>query len=388
MLKQNRHRDKQWKTAGTVAAGCLIALILSNPTRAQSPKEDMKRSHTPAVQWMLKPVDLPAAVATTEAEMKPYTDKIGGTDVTFDMVPIKGGKFKMGSPASEANRQDDEGPQIDIEIEPFWMGKHEVTWDEYEFWSMGLDQQRRKVLGLKASEYDDLADTVSMPTKPYTDMTFGMGRDGYPAICMTQLSAKMYCKWLSAKTGRYYRLPTEAEWEYACRAGTTTAYSFGDDPDDLDDYGWYYDNSDDSYQKVGQKDPNPWGLHDMHGNVAEWVLDGYSPEGYQAFAGKSWKNPMAPPKEVFRRVIRGGSWFDDADRLRSAARSFSEEDWKAQDPQIPQSIWYMTDADYVGFRLVRPLRTPTPKEAERYDVDEIEKTDMVEYAAAKGLAAP
>jgi formylglycine-generating enzyme required for sulfatase activity len=205
---------------------------------------------------------------------------------------------------------------------------------------------------------------------------------------MTQLAAKMYCKWLSAKTGRYYRLPTEAEWEYACRAGTTTAYSFGDDPDDLDDYGWYYDNSDDKYQKVGQKEPNPWGLHDMHGNVAEWVLDGYSSEGYKSLAGKSWKNPMVPPKGIFGQVVRGGSWFDDADRLRSAARGFSQEDWKAQDPQIPQSIWYMTDADYVGFRIVRPLRAPTPKEAERYDVDEIQKRDMVEYAAAKGLAAP
>jgi formylglycine-generating enzyme required for sulfatase activity len=268
------------------------------------------------------------------------------------------------------------------------MGKHEVTWDEYELWGMGLDQQRRRVLGLKSSEYDDLSDTVTMPTKPYTDMTFGMGRDGYPAICMTQLSAKMYCKWLSAKTGRYYRLPTEAEWEYACRAGTTTAFSFGDDPDDLDDYGWYYDNADDKYQKVGQKKPNPWGLHDMHGNVAEWVLDGYSPEGYQAFAGKAWKNPLASPKEIYKRVVRGGSWFDDADRLRSAARAFSEEEWKAQDPQIPQSIWYMTDADFVGFRIVRPLRTPTAEEAERYDIDQVQKDAMTEYAAAKGSAAP
>jgi formylglycine-generating enzyme required for sulfatase activity len=388
MGKRNCRRGKQWTTMGAALAGCLIGAVLGNLSWAQSPTEDMKRSQTPAVEWMLKPVDVPNAVAASEAEMRTYTEKIGGTDVTFDMVPIKGGKFLMGSPSSEPGRRDDEGPQIEVEIEPFWMGKHEVTWDEYELWGMGLDQQRRRVLGLKTTQYDELADTISMPTKPYTDMTFGMGRDGFPAICMTQLSAKMYCKWLSAKTGRYYRLPTEAEWEYACRAGTTTAYSFGDDPNDLDDYGWYYDNSDDKYQRVGQKKPNPWGLYDMHGNVAEWVLDGYSPEGYKAFAGKSWKNPLAPPKEVFRRIIRGGSWFDDADRLRSAARAFSQEDWKSQDPQIPQSIWFMTDADYVGFRIVRPLRTPTPKEAERYDVDEIQKRDMIEYAAARGLAAP
>jgi formylglycine-generating enzyme required for sulfatase activity len=388
MLKRKNRSVKQGNIAVASAVGCLIGLVFSSPSSAQTAKEDLKRSQTPAVAWMLKASDLPDAAAATEAEMKPYSEKIGNTDVVFDMVPIKGGKFKMGSPDSEPNRKPDEGPQIEIEIEPFWMGKHEVTWDEYELWGMGLDQQRRRVLGLKSSEYDDLSDTVTMPTKPYTDMTFGMGRDGYPAICMTQLSAKMYCKWLSAKTGRYYRLPSEAEWEYACRAGTTTAYSFGDDPDDLDDYGWYYDNADDKYQKVGQKKPNPWGLHDMHGNVAEWVLDGYSPEGYKAFAGKSWKNPVAAPKEIFRRVIRGGSWFDDADRLRSAARAFSEEDWKAQDPQIPQSIWFMTDADYVGFRIVRPLRTPTAEEAERYDIDDVQKEAMTDYAAAKGSAGP
>ncbi len=324
----------------------------------------------PAVVWLPKPVvRIPEAEATTEEEMKPYTEIIPGTDVKFDMVPIRGGVFKMGSPESEKNRKPDEGPQVEVRIEPFWMGKCEVTWDEYELWAMGLDKQRRKIKKIESSEQDRIADAITIPTKPYTDMTFGMGKEGYPAVCMTQLAAKMYCKWLSAKTGRYYRLPTEAEWEYACRAGTTTAYSFGDDPEKLDEYAWYADNSNDKYQKVGKKKPNPWGLYDMHGNVAEWVLDRYDPKFYETLVGKKPVNPWNPPdpKQEWGRVVRGGSWNDDADRLRSAARTASHKDWKMQDPQIPQSIWYLTDAPFVGFRVVRPLKLPTAEEAQKYD---------------------
>jgi formylglycine-generating enzyme required for sulfatase activity len=193
-------------------------------------------------------------------------------------------------------------------------------------------------------------------------MSFGMGKKGFPAICMTQKSAKTYCQWLSAKTGRYYRLPTEAEWEYACRAGTKTAFSFGDSADDLDEYAWTVDNSEEKYHKVGQKKPNPWGLHDMHGNVAEWTLDQYTSTGYPSEAGKVAKDPFNVPKKLYPQTARGGAWNDGPEKQRSAARRGSDKEWKQQDPQLPQSVWYFTDAQFLGFRVVRPLVEPSAEE--------------------------
>ncbi len=327
------------------------------------------------------PVPNADAVATSEAEMKPYSEALEHTEVSFEMVPIPGGKFQMGSPESEAERKDDEGPQHTVEIAPFWMGKHEVTWDEYDIWTDQMDQRRRKLMAIKANERDLLVDGVTRPTEPYTDMSFSMGKGQHPAICMTQHAARTYCKWLSAKTGRYYRLPTEAEWEYAARAGTQTAYSFGDDPADIQQYAWLFDNTDGAYEEVGQKKPNPWGLYDMHGNVAEWTLDQYVEDIYAQRAKQgAVSNPLQIPTTLYPRVVRGGGWDDDPDMLRSAARHFSEEDWKQQDPQLPRSIWYHTDALTVGFRVVRPLHEPSEQEkAEKW-----EKTDPVQLDPEEG----
>jgi formylglycine-generating enzyme required for sulfatase activity len=314
--------------------------------------------------------DVANASAASQSEMKPYTDVIGGTTVKFDVLPIHGGKFLMGSPKSETGHQDDESPQHEVEVGPFWMGKHEVTWDEYEVFMFNLDIARREATGQQASALDKTADALTRPTKPYTDMTFGMGKEGYPAICMTQYAAKKYCEWLSAKTGRYYRLPTEAEWEYACRAGTKTAYSFGDDAAKLGDYAWYYDNSNETSHPVGKKKPNPWGLYDMHGNVSEWCADQYLADFYEKQAGKLTKEPFAVPKLVEPCVVRGGSWDDDPEHLRSAVRRGSDSEWKQQDPQIPQSIWYYTDALFVGLRVVRPLNEPPAAQKKLYGAED------------------
>ncbi|GIW80926.1 MAG: hypothetical protein KatS3mg105_2733 [Gemmatales bacterium] len=145
---------------------------------------------------------------------KKYTEKIPGTNVTFEMVPIPGGVFLMGSPETEKGRHEDEGPQHPVEIRPFWMGKCEVTWDEFDVYWQEMRQLRAKKPPKTPQE-----DAVSGPTPAYVDETYGHGRDGHPVLCMTHHCAMEYCRWLSEKTGKYYRLPTEAEWEYAARAG-------------------------------------------------------------------------------------------------------------------------------------------------------------------------
>jgi formylglycine-generating enzyme required for sulfatase activity len=190
-------------------------------------------------------------------------------------------------------------------------------------------------------------------------MSFGMGINGFPAISMTQHAANKYAQWLSAKTGEFYRLPTEAEWEYACRAGSAT------DPPaaDLPKLAWFETNSSGKYQTVATKQPNAWGLYDMLGNVMEWTLDAYAP---YAPASGVVANPMVKATEPYPHAVRGGSWNDPASSLRCSARVASDATWKQQDPQLPKSIWYMTDAQWLGFRLVRPVKIPTAEEMYAY----------------------
>jgi formylglycine-generating enzyme required for sulfatase activity len=302
----------------------------------------------------------------TAADMKAYSMKIPGFDVAFEMLPIPAGQFQIGSPDNEPGRKPDESPRRKIAIPPFWMEKFEVTWNEYELF-MYPDENKRIVVTKANLSEQTVPDAVTRPTKPYVEMSFGMGKDGYPAISMTQHAANSYCKWLSSRTGQFYRLPTEAEWEYACRAGTTTAYSFGDDASKLGEYAWYGKNSDFKYQKVGKKKPNPWGLFDMHGNVAEWTTDQYAADAYRNFKGDIVTNPWIPSTTPYPHVARGGSWDDeDPSALRSAVRRASDKSWKAQDPQLPKSIWYLTDAQFLGFRVVRPLQIPTAEEMHRF----------------------
>ena len=309
-----------------------------------------------------------------ESSMKPYTNTIPGTPVSYSMAPIPAGEFIMGSPDNEPGRKPDEGPQHKVKISPFWMGQFEITWNEYELFMYPDEERRTRDTTPTDAEGDKLADAVTHPSRPYVEMSFGMGKDGFPAISMTQHAANKYCQWLSAKTGHFYRLPTEAEWEYACRAGTTTAYYFGNDPAKLMDYGWFEQNSDFKYQKVGKKKPNPWGLYDMCGNVVEWCLDQYDPGYYaQCDAKGTVVDPWNKATKPYPHSVRGGSWDDEAVMCRSAARGHSDRAWKMTDPQLPKSIWYHSDAKIVGFRIVRPLKVPPPEELQKYWTSGVER---------------
>ncbi|HTU24945.1 MAG TPA: SUMF1/EgtB/PvdO family nonheme iron enzyme [Pirellulales bacterium] len=324
------------------------------------------------------------ATADSEAAMKRYTE-VAGRGIVFDLVPIRGGTFIMGAEDDDPNRKPDEGPQHLVRIAPFWMGRCEVTWDEFDLWADSNESMRRFLIHVgqevpklfpkpnPPTERDRRADAITRPSSPYFDYARGMGRCGFPAVAMSQLSAIKYCEWLSEKTGRYYRLPTEAEWEYACRAGANTAYSFADDPAQLGEYAWYEANSNDCYHKVGTKKPNAWGLFDMHGNVAEWTLDQYDPRGYPSVRGREvLNNPLEIATTTYPRAVRGGSFQDPAPFLRRAARIGSKPSW-CTDPMLPPSQWYLDDAPFLGFRVVRPLAKPSAEQRAVYSYERTPK---------------
>ena len=325
------------------------------------------------------------AIAWQDTWLVPYTTTIPGTDVTFRMIPVPGGEYQMGSPASETGRKDDEGPVRRVIVQPFWMGECEVTWAEYKLY-MQLYRHLKEfqARGTRLVTDENRIDAITAPTPLYEpDFTFEYGDDPQqPAVSMTQYSAKQYTKWLSAITQQQFRLPTEAEWEYACRAGTNSAWSFGNDANQLGDYAWFAGNTEGKGTRVVRgKKPNPWGLHDMHGKAAEWVIDGYGPYATADLvnAAADWVRTDKPDP----RVVRGGSWEFPAENSRSAARMGSDdEQWKEYDPNLPRSPWWFTTdpARGVGFRLLRPVVPLNRDEIEnfwkidsediRYDVED------------------
>jgi formylglycine-generating enzyme required for sulfatase activity len=332
-MKRRLQHPLSWGAAAVIAAAFGL-LAVQSPAPSQAPAK------------------LPLVGPRTH---KNYVQKVDDK-VSFEMVAIPGGTYLMGSPPTEKGHQPDESPQHPVTVKPFWMAKLEIPWDVYDiYWeNRPKGPPPRPDISKKPEK---LPDAITSPTPPYTDPTFGYGREGHPAIGMTYHAAMEFCRWLSKKTGKQYRLPTEGEWEWACRAGTTTAYSFGDDPAKLGEYAWFEGNSEEMPHKIGKKQPNPWGLYDMHGNVAEWCIDQYRKDFYStASKEKAVLLPVSMPGDTrYPYVARGGSWIDPPEKLRSAARRHSSKEWLKLDPQNPQSIWWMTSADFVGFRVICPV---------------------------------
>jgi len=285
-----------------------------------------------------------------------YSFTIPGSAIQSKMIPVKAGEFLMGSAENEKDREPDEGPQRKITLAAFWMGAFEVSRDEFDVFYKDAT----------TSENSDV-DAVTRPSPQYIDFSFGMGKEGgYPVNSLSQHAALMYCRWLYDKTGVFYRLPSEAEWEYACRAGTTTRFYFGNDEQQLDKYAWYKNNSNNKFQKAGLKLPNAWGLYDMLGNVSEWTLDHYEEKRMNDIAG-NLANPFAAPNSArYPKALRGGGFLDEAHQLRSANRFKSDPLWNKRDPQVPKSKWWLTDAPSVGFRIVRPLEQPSTENINKF----------------------
>lgn len=271
-------------------------------------------------------------------------DVIPGTPVQFEMVLVPGGAFEMG-PSAET---------VLVRVDSFWMGRFEVSYDEFAvFYHRDLDSDTT-LHPTRAYRVD----AVTRPTPQYMDYTYGMGRNGYPAVSMTQQAALRYCQWLYEKTGRFYRLATEAEWEYACKLGRTDTPPSGN----MLDCAWLADNANHTYHPVGTRQPNALGIFDMLGNVAEWTLDDYRPDYLDLLRKGETDNPWMVPIKKHSRTVRGGSYKTKASECACTERERSDPRWQARDPQIPKSKWWNPDSPFVGFRIVNPVKQPSEQE--------------------------
>jgi sulfatase modifying factor 1 len=312
---------------------------------------------------------LPPRPASPDAFLD-YAERITGTDVVFEMIAIPGGTFTMGSPNTEPKRRKDEGPTYEVRVSPFWMGRTEVSWKEWEVYYRRMGTKGK----YGSAEYGEEVDAVTGPTPPYGSPDQGWGRGSRPAITMTHHAAMEYCEWLSSITGEMYRLPTEAEWEYACRGGTSDPYFFEGNPSKLTGrswknrifgadtagiqrFAWYGMNAGGKTYPAYSRTENPFGLIHMLGNVREFCLDYYSPEAYKIYTDDSLVIDPVGPTSGTEHVIRGGSFLSDAADVRSASRDHTRTDaWLLTDPQSPKSIWWYSDCYDVGFRVVREYR--------------------------------
>ena len=250
-----------------------------------------------------------AAVATSvpRAAQQYQRDSIPGTLVTFEMVAVPAGTVTVDAPAGARAQA----------VAQFAIGRTEVTWDMYDAFALGSDTRGAATT----------ADAIARPSQPYGAPDYGWGHTGYPVISVARTAAVAFCEWLSAKTGKKYRLPTEAEW---LRAAALAIGSNPTNAQQLDALAWNRGNANNKTHPVATKSPDALGLFDLFGNAAEWVM---TDDG--------------------KLVVRGGSFEDPAETVGPRVRAVQDDSWNARDPQLPKSRWWLSDAPFVGFRIVR-----------------------------------
>jgi formylglycine-generating enzyme required for sulfatase activity len=281
--------------AGIAAAAALIILPAAVAAGAQA-KARSKPAARPAVQLKAPPAAAPGFVET-----------LPGSVVKLDMVAIPPGVIAI------AGKK--------VVLKPYWIANTETTWEQFDVF-LGS--------GPSSPAYDQTKfapDAIARPSKSYILPDLGWGHHGYPVINVSFLSATMYCRWLAKVTGKKFRLPTEAEWEYACRAGTAGPMKLT--KAQAAQRAWYDDNSDSKTQPVAKKLPNAWKLYDMLGNVGEWATEA---DDKPVLCGPTFKDKLA--------------------ELSPSVRKHWSPAWQATDPQLPKSRWWLSDGFFVGFRVV------------------------------------
>lgn len=255
-------------------------------------------------------VMLPSAAhptASTQAKLQPFVQTLPGSVVKIKMMPIPGGKVKIGAK--------------EVEVAPFWMAQTETPWEAYDVFLAS---------GPPSPAYDQTeypVDAIARPSKSYILPDLGWGHNGYPVINVSFISTQMFCRWLSAESGKKFRLPTEAEWEFAARGGVAGPWKL--DKAMIEQTTWWAGNAGRITNPVAKKKPNKYGLYDMLGNVGEWATD---------LEGKP--------------VLCGGTHRDGLAGTTPATRRRWTPKWQETDPQFPKSRWWLADANFAGFRIV------------------------------------
>jgi formylglycine-generating enzyme required for sulfatase activity len=269
----------------------------------------MRSTYLAAISCVCALASLPQAQTAAPGASQAYRENITGTVVSFEMVPVPGGTVTVSGKA--------------VQVKPLFIARTEVTWDLYDVFSLGLDVPKGGAD----------ADAIARPSQPYGAPDYGWGHAGYPVISVARQAAQAFAEWLSKKTGKKYRLPTEAEWVHAASLGT------GKDPMTaarLDGLAWHSGNASARTHPVATKAADALGLHDLFGNAAEWVM--------ADLAGGAGDEAA---------VTRGGSFRDTPDTIAAGARAIQDDSWNERDPQLPKSRWWLSDGPFVGFRVVR-----------------------------------